>query len=80
MLRCHDRSLYTGITVDLAARLEKHNSGKGAAYTRSRKPVVLIWSKKQKNESSARKLEAKIKKWSKQEKERFLVESNAQQR
>lgn len=80
ILRCRDGSLYTGITVDLAARLEKHNTGHGAAYTRSRKPVVLAWSKKQKNESSARKLEAKIKKWSKQEKERFLVESSAQQR
>jgi predicted GIY-YIG superfamily endonuclease len=80
ILRCRDRSLYTGITVDLTARLEKHNSGKGAAYTRSRKPVVLVWSKKQKNESSARKLEAKIKKWGKQEKELFLAEANVSQR
>ncbi len=75
ILRCRDGSLYTGISVDVAARLAKHNAGKGAAYTRSRKPVELVWFKKQKSESAARKLEAKIKSLSKKEKEELVSSS-----
>lgn len=76
ILRCRDKSLYTGISVDVATRIEAHNKGKGAAYTRSRKPVKLVWSARQKSESSARKLEAKIKRWKKSEKEAFLESVN----
>lgn len=72
ILRCRDKSLYTGITTDIEARLIKHNAGKGAAYTRSRKPVVLVWYKACKTESTARKQEARIKSWSKVQKEAFL--------
>ncbi len=72
ILRCRDKSLYTGISTDIEARLLKHNAGKGAAYTRSRKPVQLVWSKACKTESSARKQENKIKRWSKAKKEEFL--------
>ena len=43
MLRCKDGSLYTGISTDVARRLEEHRSGKGAKYTRSRLPVELVW-------------------------------------
>ncbi|MCC6563284.1 GIY-YIG nuclease family protein [Candidatus Uhrbacteria bacterium] len=77
ILRCRDKSLYTGISTDVEARLQKHNAGKGAAYTRSRKPVVLAWSKACKNESFARKQEAKIKSWTKPEKEMFLQDQRA---
>ena len=41
MLRCAGGTLYTGIAKDVAARLKQHQSGKGAAYTRTRLPVVL---------------------------------------
>ena len=41
MLECSDKSIYTGITNDLEARIIKHNSGKGAKYTRGRIPVIL---------------------------------------
>ncbi len=41
MVECSDASIYTGITNNIAERIIKHNSGKGAKYTRSRKPVVL---------------------------------------
>jgi len=44
MLRCCDGSLYTGATNDLAQRLRVHRSGRGAAYTRSRLPVRLVYS------------------------------------
>jgi putative endonuclease len=41
MLECSDGTIYTGITNDIAARITKHNSGKGAKYTRVRRPVKL---------------------------------------
>ena len=43
ILRCSDNSLYCGITTDLDRRIEAHNSGTGARYTRSRLPVQLVW-------------------------------------
>ena len=43
MLRCADGSLYCGWTTDLTARLNAHNSGRGAKYTRSRLPVELVY-------------------------------------
>ncbi|MBI5654573.1 GIY-YIG nuclease family protein [Candidatus Uhrbacteria bacterium] len=61
MVKCRDGTLYTGITNDLIARIEKHNSGKGAKYTRSRRPVALVWSKTVRTESTARKQEAGLK-------------------
>jgi len=44
LLRCADGTYYTGIAKDVAARLAAHNSGRGAAYTRSRRPVELLSS------------------------------------
>lgn len=61
IVRCSDGSLYTGITNDLKKRLAKHNSGGGARYTRSRRPVRLAWKRRVNSESRARKLESKIK-------------------
>lgn len=43
MLQCRDGTLYTGITDDLKRRLEQHNTGKGAKYTRARAPVTLVY-------------------------------------
>lgn len=43
IVRCADDSLYTGITTDLTRRVEQHNSGKGARYTRSRSPVAVVY-------------------------------------
>lgn len=43
ILKCRDGSLYTGWTTDLERRLKEHNSGKGAKYTKSRRPVVLAY-------------------------------------
>lgn len=62
ILRCRDKSLYTGISIDVEARILKHNAGKGAAYTRSHLPVVLVWTETAKSESAAKKREAQIKK------------------
>lgn len=43
ILRCADDTFYTGITIDLNARLETHNSGKGARYTKARGPCELVY-------------------------------------
>jgi putative endonuclease len=43
VVRCSDGSLYTGVAKDAAARVDKHNSGRGAAYTRARRPVELLY-------------------------------------
>jgi putative endonuclease len=65
ILRCADGTLYTGITTDLKRRTVEHNSGKvGAKYTRARRPVELIYSKKFKNRSAASIAEAAMKKLS----------------
>lgn len=73
ILQCADESLYTGITVDLARRVEEHNSSKiGAKYTASRRPVKLVYEKKFRNRSIACKAEAKIKSLSRKEKLRLI--------
>lgn len=72
ILRCRDKSLYTGISTNIEKRIETHNQGKGAAYTRSRLPVLLLWQETNLSESAARKREAEIKRWTKTQKEEFI--------
>ena len=63
ILECSDKSLYTGITTDLAKRLDQHNtSPKGAKYTKARRPVKLLYSEPSENRSTASKREYAIKK------------------
>jgi putative endonuclease len=62
ILRCSDRSLYTGITTDLGARLAAHRDGSASKYTRARRPVRLVYQEPHPNRSSAAKREAAIKK------------------
>ncbi len=45
MLRCADGTLYTGYTINLKARVEAHNAGRGAKYTRGRGPVTLVYKR-----------------------------------
>jgi putative endonuclease len=63
MLRCADGSLYTGITTDLDRRLAEHNGDgpAGARYTRSRRPVQLVYSEVACNRSEASQREMTIK-------------------
>ena len=77
ILKCADETLYTGITVDLTRRVNEHNSSKlGAKYTRSRRPVELVYSKKFRNRSLASKVENRIKKLSRDEKIKLLNSNN----
>ena len=61
ILKCKDSSLYTGWTTDIEKRLKAHNSGKGAKYTKSRKPVELVYKEEFDNKSDALRREAAIK-------------------
>lgn len=74
MVRCSDNSLYTGITTNITRRLAEHNeSNKGAAYTRSRRPVTIVFSENFPDRSAASRKERFIKKLSKAAKERLLL-------
>jgi len=69
IVKCADNSLYTGITIDKDRRVLEHNtSNKGAKYTRSRRPVQLVYFETFDNRSSASKRESAIKKLSRSEK------------
>lgn len=73
ILLCADDTLYTGVTNDLKRRVEEHNEGKiGAKYTKGRRPVRLLYSKKFKNKQLAMKEECKIKKLSRNKKFKFI--------
>lgn len=73
ILRCSDGSLYTGTTTDPARRLDEHNRKKsGARYTRSRRPVALVYAEKSPSRSTANKREYAIKRLSRKEKEQLI--------
>ena len=61
ILECSDKTLYTGITNDIVARLEKHANGTGAKYTRGRGPYKIIHTELHRTKSCALKQEARIK-------------------
>ena len=76
LARCADDSLYSGICVDLEARLATHNAGKGAKYTRSRLPVVLAYSEQLGSQSEALKREAAVRKWRRSDKEGLIRDAS----
>jgi predicted GIY-YIG superfamily endonuclease len=61
ILRCRDGSLYTGIAKDVLSRVRQHNEGRGAAYTRTRLPVELLYQEDSLTHSEALVREAEIK-------------------
>jgi predicted GIY-YIG superfamily endonuclease len=74
IVRCKDGTFYTGYTNDLEQRLEKHNTGQGAKYTRGRGPVKLVYKRRFKSYNQALKAEWEIKSFTRQEKEALLVD------
>ncbi len=75
---CADSSLYTGIATDVTRRISEHNSSdhKGASYTRSRRPVRLVYQEKATNRSVASQREHEIKKLSRLEKLTLIEQTN----
>jgi putative endonuclease len=72
MLRCVDGTLYTGATNDLPSRVKRHRAGKGAAYTRARLPVKLVFSEEANDRSAALRREYQIKQLERADKLKLL--------
>ena len=72
ILKCKDETLYTGWTNDIEKRLEAHNAGKGAKYTRSRRPVELVYLEQFETKEEAMRREWEIKRMSRKEKEALI--------
>lgn len=68
ILKCKDRSLYTGYTTNLERRLDMHQSGKGAKYTRGRGPFQVMYIEKFQTKEEALKKEYEIKQMPRKEK------------
>ncbi|MDY6764088.1 MAG: GIY-YIG nuclease family protein [Halobacteria archaeon] len=68
VLECSDGTLYTGYTKDLEARIDQHNRGEGAKYTRGRTPVELRYYEEYDSKSAAMSREYEIKQLSRSEK------------
>lgn len=72
IILCSDNSLYTGATNNIEKRFADHKNGKGGSYTRSHKPVKIVYQEQLKTKSEALKREFEIKTWSRQKKMRLL--------
>lgn len=72
ILRCADDTLYTGISTDVEKRLQAHQSGRGAKYTRSRCPLTLVYREVCGSHSQALKREYCIKSMTRAEKLRLI--------
>jgi len=68
LLQCADGSLYTGITPALERRVTRHNDGSASKYTRTRRPVRLVWSEPWPDRATASRREAAIKRLPRSEK------------
>ena len=75
IVRCADDTLYTGYAVDPEARAQKHNAGRGARYTASRRPVVLVHAEAFRSKSKALKREYALKRWPRSRKEALLAQA-----
>lgn len=72
IIECADGTYYTGYTTDVKRRVVEHNQGKGAKYTRARKPVTLLYYEEYRSRSRAMKREYEIKNLSRKEKEKII--------
>ena len=73
IVRCSDQTLYTGWTNHLEKRIEAHNAGKGAKYTKARRTVELVYFETFDNKGDALKREYQIKQLNKSEKEKLIL-------
>ncbi len=76
MVKCSDGTLYTGWTTDLEHRVKAHNDGEGAKYTRSRRPVELVYYEEYATKAEAMKREYSIKQLTRKQKEKLIENKN----
>nr|WP_307990486.1 GIY-YIG nuclease family protein [uncultured Niameybacter sp.] len=72
IVKCQDKTYYTGYTNNIEKRLKAHNDGKGAKYTRVRLPVQLVYKECYETKSEALKREYAIKKLTRSQKEKLI--------
>ena len=72
IVKCSDGTFYTGWTNDLTRRMEAHNQGRGAKYTKARRPVTLIYYETFETKEEAMKREYAIKRLCRKEKEELI--------
>ncbi|WP_353651149.1 GIY-YIG nuclease family protein [Nakamurella sp. A5-74] len=72
ILQCSDGSLYVGSTTSMDLRLAQHNDGTGAVYTRSRRPVTLLWREDYENVADAFAMEKRIQNWSRAKRQALI--------
>lgn len=77
IVECSDGTLYTGWTNDLTKRLEAHNAGKGAKYTRPRRPVLLVYHESFQTKEEAMRREYEIKHYTRKRKQKLIKENHA---
>jgi putative endonuclease len=73
ILGCCDGSFYTGITKDLERRLKMHQSGKASRYTRSRRPVKILYHERCVGRTKALVRECEVKEWPRKKKEELIL-------
>ena len=72
ILQCSDKTFYTGISENLEERVDRHNIGRGSVYTKSRRPIILVYSECFETKSEARLREIEIKDFSSSNKKRLI--------
>jgi putative endonuclease len=75
VLRCRTGDLYTGCTTNLERRVREHDSGNGGKFTRSRRPVIVVYREESKNRSEALRREYVIKKMRRKEKLELVAQT-----
>lgn len=73
IVECADGTYYTGWTVDPQRRVATHNKGRGAKYTRTRRPVKLVYVEEQPDRKTAMKRERAIKKMTRSQKRKLIA-------
>ncbi|HEY0027675.1 MAG TPA: GIY-YIG nuclease family protein [Allosphingosinicella sp.] len=73
ILRCRDGTYYTGHTDDLEKRMWGHEQGKGSSWTRTRRPLELVWCEDAPTRYEALEFERRVKNWSKAKKEALMA-------
>ena len=77
IVKCSDGSLYTGWTNNLEKRIKDHNAGRGAKYTKARRPAVLVYKEEFPTKQEAMKREWEIKRLSRKEKLSMIENSKS---
>nr|WP_314465990.1 GIY-YIG nuclease family protein [uncultured Clostridium sp.] len=78
LVKCADNTLYCGWTNHLEKRIEAHNQGKGAKYTKTRRPVELVYYESYPTKEEAMRREVQIKKLSRKDKLFLIKESESE--